>query len=53
MWATELVLAKEWGCPPWVVHRGPLVWIARWSALKEARESGGTGEKDPEWGEGV
>lgn len=43
-WLTTLILAKEWGCPPWEVAamRGGLKWAARWQAwqaqIDKARE---------------
>ena len=39
-WVTTLQLAKEWGVPPWELHRGRgvLKWVERHNTLTRAQE---------------
>lgn len=37
-WAVILMMAEQWGAPPWVIERDmPLVWRYRWQVLQSLR----------------
>ena len=41
-WLVCLLLAQDWGLPPWQIEATvPAVWVDRWLAVREARDEAG------------
>jgi len=41
----DLLIAKEWGIPPWEVEDAPDIWVQRWLELADATAPGDTKHK--------